>query len=124
MIRTFFILVICLFAQSDIFAQDTFYVKKKNSPVVTPGAMTTAAWDTTNRDSIVSYTVEYQKPNGRIWVVLHQTGPYFNIPPEAVSTHKRILFTEIIAVDSNGRKYRQPDRYYVSGYWVQVKPPK
>lgn len=103
-------------------AQDTFYVKKKNPAVVMRNAPP-AAWDTTNRDSIVSYTMEYQKPGSNIFVVTHNTGP-LRAPWEVARAGRRILFTDIIAIDSNGRKYRQPDRYYVAGTWVPVKAPK
>jgi len=116
-----FIVFVFCFAAADLRAQDTFHVKKKRPQ---PAQLQRAAWDTTNRDSIVSYTVEYQKPGSNIYVVLHKQGPYLIAPWEATQGGKRVLFTEIIAVDSNGRKYRQPDRYYAAGRWVPVKEPK
>lgn len=102
-------------------AQDTFYVKKKKSaPVV---AKKRPAWDSTNHDSIVSYTLEYQKPNSTIWVKLHQQGPFLQVPNEVYGSGRRVLFTEIIAIDENGQRYRQPDRYWQNGIYVPVKSP-
>lgn len=116
----FTVFVFC-FAAMNLQAQDTFYVKKKSPQ---PAQLQRAAWDTNNRDSIVSYTVEYQKPGSNIFVVLHEKGPRLYVPWEASRAGKRILYTAIIAVDSNGRKYRQPDQYYSLGRWFPVKEPK
>ncbi len=116
----FTVSVFC-FVAMNLQAQDTFYVKKKNPQ---PAQLQRAAWDTNNRDSIVSYTVEYQKPGSNIYVVLHEKGPQLYAPWEAAREGKRVLFTDIIAIDSNGRRYRQPDRYYALGVWVLVKTPK
>ncbi|HTF04210.1 MAG TPA: hypothetical protein VK826_09290 [Bacteroidia bacterium] len=66
--------------------------------------------------------MEYQREGSNIWVVAHMNGPYLVTPNDA-PRGKRILFTEIIAVDANGRKYRRPDRYYNGGIWVDVQPP-
>lgn len=118
----FVFISIMLLCEYKVSAQDTFYVSKKNPPVAVQ-PMRMAAWDTTNRDSIVSYTVEYPSKTGNIWVKAHMTGPWLRVPGDR-PRGQRVLFTEIIAVDSTGRKYRQPDRYYVSGYWVPVKLPK
>lgn len=118
--RILLLFAFVLAGNKTVSAQDTFYVKKKTPQ---PAQMQRAAWDTTNRDSIVSYTMEYQKPGSNIFVVQHNTGP-LRAPWEVARAGRRILFTEIIAVDSNGRKYRQPDRYYVAGVWVPVKEPK
>lgn len=104
-----------------MFAQDTFHVAKKKRPVV--AVLPLVAWDSTNHDSIVSYTVEYPPKSGNIWVVAHMRGPYLLVPVEA-PRGKRVLFKDIIAVDSTGKKYRQPDRYYISGIWVPKDPPK
>ena len=117
----FMLMSVLLFDQHDIFAQDTFYVKKKNRPVVA-APMRMAAWDTTNKDSIASYTVEYPAKTGNIWVKAHMKGPWLHVPSDRPKG-QRVLFTEIIAMDSTGRKYRQPDRFYVSGIWVPVKAP-
>lgn len=114
------VLLLCISAPCvHAFAQDTFYVKK--NPVRTVASPPVAVWNPDNGDSIVSYTVEYQKPGTNIYVVLHEKGPHLLAPWEATTNGKRVLFTEIIAVDSNGRKYRQPDRYYAAGIWVPVK---
>lgn len=121
MIFRILLLFACALAGNNtVSAQDTFYVKKKTPQ---PAQMQRAAWDTTNRDSIVSYTMEYQKPGSNIYVVLHEKGPRLSAPWEVTRAGRRILYTEIIAVDSNGRKYRQPDRYYAAGVWVPVKTP-
>jgi len=121
-IRVFIILLIVVAnASFDLPAQDTFHVAKKKRPVV--AILPLVAWDSTNRDSIVSYTVEYPPKSGNIWVVAHMRGPYLLLPIEA-PRGKRVLFKDIIAVDSSGRKYRQPDRYYISGIWVPKDPPK
>lgn len=89
-----------------VHAQDTFYVKKKT--VLNIDAP----------DSIVSYTVEYQKPGTNIYARIHMQGPYLYVPAEIPGSSQRVLFTEIIAVDRNGRRYRQPDQYYAGGIWV------
>jgi hypothetical protein len=117
-IFTFLFLLSCSMMMS---AQDTFYVKK-NSPrlVASPPA---ASWDSTNTDSIVSYTAEYQKPNSNIFVQLHLTGPTLAVPPEVYNGRTRVIFTEIIAVDTNGRKYRQPDCIWLNGVIVPLKTP-
>lgn len=103
-------------------AQDTFYVKKHTAVQVVQTQIIYA--DTTVRDSIVSYTAEYQKPGSTIYSRIHMKGPYLQIPPDVQGTGQRVLFTEIIAIDRNGRRYRQPDRYYAGGVWVPAKKPK
>jgi hypothetical protein len=108
-------------SQLTLSAQDTFYVKRKTPP---QAQLQMAAWDTTNRDSIVSYTIEYQKPNSNIFVVEHKTESTLWAPWEVARAGRRVLFTDIIAVDNTGRKYRLPDRYYVAEMWVPVKVPK
>jgi hypothetical protein len=104
-------------------AQDTFYVKKKTKPVIAQRQQV-FTWDSTNTDSIVSYTLEYQKPNSTIWVKLHQQGPYIVMPHEVYGSGRRVLITDIIAIDANGRRYRQPDRYWINGLMVPVAPAK
>lgn len=101
-------------------AQDTFYVKKRTQVTRVANAPR-PAWDSTNTDSIVSYTAEYQKPGTNIYARIHMTGPKLSIPPEVYGRGVRVLFTEIIAVDAQGRKYRQPDRYWINGITVPVK---
>lgn len=123
--RNYFLLLLISFLlidQHDILAQDTFYVKKKNAPVVSQ-PLRMAAWDSTNHDSIISYTVEYPSKTGNIWVIAHLKGPGLYVPNEA-PRGKRVLFSDIIAIDSTGTRYRKPDRYYVSGIWVPKDPPK
>jgi len=115
------LLSVLFIGQNDLCAQDTFHVSKKKRPVV--AVLPIATWDSTNHDSIISYTVEYPPKSGNIWVTAHLQGPYLLVPIEA-PRGKRILFTDIIAIDSSGRKYRQPDRYYISGIWVPKDPPK
>jgi hypothetical protein len=102
-------------------AQDTFYVKKPTKRVVT--VQRQLQWDSTNTDSIISYTLEYQKPNSTIWVKLHQQGPHIIMPTEVYGSGRRVLITEIIAMDENGVRYRQPDRYWINGLMVPVKAP-
>jgi hypothetical protein len=119
--RQFILLILLLSLAGTISAQDTFYVKKK--PAVT---VTNRAWtDSSNHDSLVSYTVEYQKPGSNLFIVLHEYGGRtFSIPWEATQNGNRILVRDIIRIDDNGRRYRQPDMYYAGGYWVPVKPAK
>lgn len=120
--HTFFLFLLLLLGNaSSLSAQDTFYVKKKTKAVVAPRRMLT--WDSTNTDSIVSYTLEYQKPNSTIWVKLHQQGPHIIMPVEVYGSGRRVLITEIIAIDANGNRYRQPDRYWINGLMVPVAPP-
>jgi hypothetical protein len=111
----FFLLFLCSAASA--LAQDTFYVKKK-SPALVQASPVVVYADTTLRDSIVSYTAEFQKPGTNIYARVHMKGPRLSIPPEAQG--QRITFTEIIAVDRTGRKYRLPDRMYAGGYMVPV----
>ena len=103
-------------------AQDTFYVKKKNPPVTQ--VLERPVWDSTNTDSIVSYTVEFQRPGTNIWVVLHEEGPELSVPSAAYgqSGGTRVWFRDIIAVDQNGQKYKQPDRMWKSGIMVTLEP--
>ena len=108
-----------------VHAQDTFYVKKKNKytvvqqdvqPRFNPG-------DTTIRDSILTYTAEFKKPGSNVWVVIHCKGPFLMVPSEAYGQqNSRVLFSEIVCADKTGRRYRIPDRYYLSGIWAPVPP--
>jgi hypothetical protein len=117
--RAALILFFFAFLFGNLPAQDTFYVKKKEAPIIVSDAV---APDSSNHDSIVSYTMEYQREGSNIWVVAHMGGPYL-VPPSDAAPGKRILFTEIIAVDRNGRKYSRPDQYYNGGIWVDVNSP-
>lgn len=121
MLRFIFLLVCIAVSSAHAYAQDTFYVKKKNPAAVQRQQQPVVYTDTTTKDSIVSYTAEYQKPGTNIYARIHMKGPYLNIPPDAQG--QRVIFTEIIAVDKNGRKYRMPDRIYAGGYTVPVKEP-
>ena len=117
-----FLLLTGLFLFSGLLSgQDTFYVKKKNTPAwVTGGAGTVVApeYDT---DSIISYTVEYQRPGTNTWVVLHMTDPYLIVPSEAYSGGgTRVWFRDIMAIDASGRKYKQADRMWKGGVWVTL----
>ena len=112
------ILFLFLLSAGNLHAQDTFYVKKKNTPLTGTGVVVR---DTSKSDSIVSYTVEYQREGSNIWVLAHMNGPFLMVPFDA-RNGKRVLFKDIIAVDANGRKYRRPDQYYSGGVWVDVKP--
>lgn len=117
--RFLLIVGLLLFANA-IFAQDTFYVKKsRKAEVARPSPV---VWEPENTDSIVSYTVEFQKPGTNIWVVLHESGPRLGIPLAAYGPNgtSRVYFKDIIAVDSNGRKYKQPDRLWKGGVWVTL----
>jgi hypothetical protein len=105
-------------------AQDTFYVKKKQPVQVTNSQR--PAWTADNNDSIVSYTMEFQKPGSNVFVVVHEKGPYLKIPYEAYGPngHVRIIYTEIIAIDQNGVRYRQPDLVRYNGITVPLKETK
>lgn len=121
MLRFLFLLFCFSFCGVDVYGQDTFYVKKKNPAAVQRQQQTVVYTDTTTRDSIVSYTAEYQKPGTNIYARIHMKGPYLTTPPDA--QNQRVIFTEIIAVDKNGRKYRMPDRVYAGGIVVPLKDP-
>jgi hypothetical protein len=99
------------------YGQDTFYVKKSIPPQVTPVQQRIA--DSSHHDSIVSYTLQYQKANSNIWIVRHEKGPYIMVPSGS-EAEGRILISDVIAVDSAGRKYRKPDQYYMGGVWADV----
>jgi hypothetical protein len=105
-------------------AQDTFYVKKKRPVQVADNPR--PAWTADNKDSIVSYTLEFQKPGSNVFVVVHEKGPYLKIPYEAYGPRGpvRIIYTEIIAIDQNGIRYRQPDLVRYNGVIVPLKEPK
>jgi hypothetical protein len=102
-------------------AQDTFYVKKKQSKQVVTNAR--PVWTADNKDSIVSYTVEFQKPGTNVYVVLHEKGPYLGTPTAAYGPKGlvRLIYTDIIAIDSNGVRYRQPDLIRYNGVTVPLK---
>lgn len=100
-------------------AQDTFYVKRK-TPSSSDLQTRVANADTISHDSIITYTCEYRKPGSNIWTVNHMKGPYLEVPDEVFGTGTRVLFTEIIAIDRNGRRYRKPDRYYSGGVYVDA----
>lgn len=123
MLRVLIIACCILFAGS-LSAQDTFYVKKKQTPV--PGGVKPAAVQDWENDSIVSYTMEYQKPGTNTWVLLHLLGPYLTLPAEVYTKDggTRVWFRDIIAVDANGKKYKQPDRLWKSGVWVTLDQQK
>ena len=114
------ILLVCAGMGCFISAQDTFYVKKNARHEVVQHR---TAWDSTNVDSIISYTVEYHKPNSTISMRLHQQGPTLQLPSEVYGSGRRVLFTDIIVVDDQGRRYRQPDRYWQNGITVPVNTP-
>ena len=101
-------------------AQDTFYVKKKKPAQV---ANAPRVWTPDSKDSIVSYTVEFRKPGSNVYVVLHEKGPYLLTPMGAYGPTGavRCIFTEIVAVDPNGRRYRQPDMVRYNGVTVPLK---
>lgn len=99
-------------------AQDTFYVKKK-PPQHTVTQKERVAIDSSDNDSIVSYTLQYKKRNSNLWVVRHEKGPRINVPHNS-EYEGRVLITDIIAVDKNGVKYRKPDKYYSGGIWADV----
>lgn len=110
--------LICMFIGIMAHAQDTFYVKK-NTPRETVVQSERAPIDSSENDSIVSYTMQYKKANSNIWIVRHEKGPQF-VTPMGSEYDGRILFSDIIAVDKNGVKYRKPDKYYTRGIWVEV----
>lgn len=115
------LLVFLMFANF-IHAQDTFHVKKKQPrPVVAATQLPRldTAW---NGDTVISYTAEYKSATGNIWVVAHLYGPRLS-PPREAPPGTRILFTEIIAKDSSGRRYRISDQYYIAGAYFPVKSP-
>lgn len=105
-----------------IHAQDTFHVKKKQPrPPATDVQL--ARLDTSwNGDTVISYTAEYKSATGNIWVVVHMYGPRLS-PPREAPPGTRMLFTEIIAKDSSGRRYRISDQYYIAGAYFPVKSP-
>lgn len=98
-------------------AQDTFYVKKNPTPTITQQVQTVV--DSSENDSIVSYTLQYRKANSNIWIVRHEKGPHIYVPASSEYTG-RVLISDIIAVDKNGVKYRKPDKYYSGGIWAEV----
>lgn len=119
--RLIFIFVWIIVFGGNSFAQDTFYVKKKQQKQIVNNAR--PVWTENNRDSIVSYTVEFQKPGSNVYVVLHEKGPYLRNPTPAYGPRgcARLIFTEIIAIDQNGVRYRQPDLVRYNGVTVLLR---
>ncbi len=119
-----FILTFLISLAGSVSAQDTFYVKKKQPRQVVNNAR--PAWTADNKDSIVSYTVEFQRPGSNVYVVLHEKGPYLNHPTAAYGPNGlvRLIYTDIIAIDQNGVRYRQPDLVKYNGVTVPLKAPK
>lgn len=121
----YFLLATLIFVLTEnLCGQDTFYVKKKQPKQVVNNAR--PVWTADNKDSIVSFTVEFQKPGTNVYVVLHEKGPGLNTPIGAYGQQGavRCIFTEIIAIDQNGVRYRQPDLVRYNGVTVPLTVPK